>query len=248
MQANTIEEVIQELDNIINKAETDNSRLGYFAALYRKVTVEIKKGIEDDVFEDGPRMERFDVIFANRYLKAYEQHQKGEHPSECWALAFAATSSWRPLVSQHLLLGINAHINLDLGIAAAQTSPGDELPALENDFNTINDILGRLVGVVESDLAEVWPMFGIVIRALCGLDKKLIRFSMDKARQFAWDFAVRLAPLDQAAQQKEIDDVDPKVQLLGIVIWHPGVILSTINLMIRLCERGSVAQIIGYLK
>lgn len=52
---------------------------------------------------------------------------------------------WRPLILQHLLLGINAHINLDLGIAAAQTSPGDDLPDLRNDFVEINRVLVRQV-------------------------------------------------------------------------------------------------------
>ena len=31
---------------------------------------------------------------------------------------------------QHLLIGMNAHISLDLGIAAARTAPGEALPVL----------------------------------------------------------------------------------------------------------------------
>ena len=87
--------------------------------MYRRVTAEVKRRIEAGEFDDGPRMERFDVLFARRYLDAWAQHERGEVPTGVWALAFAAGERWRPVVLQHLLLGMNAHINLDLGIVAA---------------------------------------------------------------------------------------------------------------------------------
>src|SRR3712207_8653052 len=55
-----------------------------------------------------------------------------------------------PLVVQHLILGMNAHINLDLGVAAATVAPTpEELQSLKPDFMTINALLGRLFAVVE---------------------------------------------------------------------------------------------------
>jgi len=45
MQAKNIDEVIQQLDNIIDWTLSDKNRLGYFAGLYRKVTLEVKEGI-----------------------------------------------------------------------------------------------------------------------------------------------------------------------------------------------------------
>jgi hypothetical protein len=43
MQARNIYEVIQQLDDIIDWALSKKSRLGYFAALYRKVTLKVKE-------------------------------------------------------------------------------------------------------------------------------------------------------------------------------------------------------------
>jgi hypothetical protein len=43
---------------------------------------------------------------------------------------------------------MNAHINLDLGIAAAQVAPGPALPALHTDFLCINAILASVVATV----------------------------------------------------------------------------------------------------
>jgi hypothetical protein len=48
MQAKTIDEVIEALDAIIETAKKDNSAIGYFPALYRKVTKRVKEGIEKD--------------------------------------------------------------------------------------------------------------------------------------------------------------------------------------------------------
>jgi hypothetical protein len=36
------------------------------------VTKKVKNGIENNLFDDGPRMEKLDVIFAKRYIDAYK--------------------------------------------------------------------------------------------------------------------------------------------------------------------------------
>ena len=69
----TIDEVIIRLDEIIEDAITEESRLGYFAALYNRVTIAIREGIRDDAFDDNQSMERLDIAFANRYIEAYDR-------------------------------------------------------------------------------------------------------------------------------------------------------------------------------
>ena len=193
MSATTIDEVIAKLDEIISFSKVHKSRVGYFAALYRKVTVAVKAGVQAGDFEDGPRMEKLDVIFANRYLDAYDAYIGGGNVSSSWRLAFQATSKWRPIVLQHLLAGMNAHINLDLGIAAAQCSPSSALPGLEADFNKINSLLSSLVGGVKNELAQIWPPLKWLDWLAGTADDRLIDFSMDLARKQAWKFAQTLA-------------------------------------------------------
>src|SRR6187549_599282 len=145
MSCVTIAEIIERLTAITTWARQTNSRLGFFPALYRTVTIEVQRGIKEGRFQDPVRMERLDVIFARRYLDAFDAHQRGEPVTRSWRLAFDATGRWRPIILQHLLLGMNAHINLDLGIAAATVAPGASLAALRHDFNEINDILQGLM-------------------------------------------------------------------------------------------------------
>ena len=77
----------------------------------------MKDGINNKDFEDGVRMERLDVTFANRYLDAFYSWIAGKQITNSWKIAFDSVAQSKSLVIQHLLLGMNAHINLDLGIA-----------------------------------------------------------------------------------------------------------------------------------
>jgi len=141
---NTIDEVIRELDAIIAKTQQNDNPLGYFAALYRKVTIKVKEGIEAHYFEDGSRMEQLDVVFASRYINAYHAQEKEEPVTKSWKLAFEKGKKYWPTALQHLLVGMNAHINLDLGIAAAEISNGHDIKQLKGDFDKINTILSEL--------------------------------------------------------------------------------------------------------
>ncbi|MEZ4612614.1 MAG: DUF5995 family protein [Caldilineaceae bacterium] len=247
VDAGTIDDVIAQLDDVIDRAVAAESRLGYFAALYRQVTVAVKHGIETGFFADPARMERLDVIFARRYLDALAQWRAHAEPSGCWAFAFARAASRRPTVLQHLLLGMNAHINLDLGIAAAQTAPGDQLSALYDDFCRINAILADLTGNVQTALTEVWPGLGILLTFVRRSDDVIVNFSMTRAREAAWRVAQQLAPLDDAHQHAVIATLDQQVVARARLIDRPGFTLATALAAIRLRERGSVAEIIAAL-
>ena len=155
-QTVTIDQVIDQLTEIIDWSRKTKSRLGYFAVLYRKVTIKVKDGIAENFFDDGERMERLDVIFANRYLAAIDAYRNNTQPTNCWIYSFQIAKQRWPIVLQHLLLGMNAHINLDLGIAAARTVPSTALSSLHDDFNRINEILTELVGDVQDDLVQIW--------------------------------------------------------------------------------------------
>ncbi len=248
-QAKTVDEVIHRLTQIVEDAKAKESRLGYFAVLYREVTIAVKQRIDEgNYFDDNARMEKFDVIFANRYLAAYDQMQSGSKPTRCWDYAFQVSQQWWPITLQHLLLGINAHINLDLGIAAVETVGPQGLPALQADFIQINDLLADLVGDVKEKLASVWPPLRWLNRYLGDVETGVINFSMTKARDAAWSLAQELAAIDQNDRDQVISRRDNETLGLGHVIRNPGFVLGLVTKTVRLGERGSVAQIITVLE
>lgn len=243
----TIDQVIERLNEIADEAKANRSRLGYFPALYRKVTRRVKEGIEEGFFDDGVRMERLAVTFARRYLDAFDAYRSGGTPTQSWGFAFDVAGQWWPIVLQHLLLGMNAHINLDLGIAAARTAPHEQLPGLQNDFNKINEILASLVQGVLDELAEIWIVLRLLNRYLGSVETSLINFSMEKARDHAWTVAERLAPLTEAEQAPEIEQLDGDVLKLARLVRYPGRVGGAVIKIIRLGERGTVPKIIDIL-
>ncbi len=246
--ATSIDEVIAQLGDVIDRSLAERSRLGLFATLYRKVTIKVKEGIAAGRFDDGPRMERLDVTFANRYLEALARLRRGEAPTPCWALSFEAAATWPPIILQHLLLGMNAHINFDLGIAAATTCPRDELPSLKHDFNEINVILAGLVGQVQSEIDRVSPWIKILDHVDPEADQAIVNFSMEKARQAAWRAAERLAPVPPGRWEPQLATLDLEVTLLGRLVRRPiGKLINLGLFVIRSRESSDVKKIIDVL-
>lgn len=247
-QAQSIDEVIVILKNIIAENKKEASPLAYFAVLYCRVTEKVKEGIEQGIFQDNPRMEKLDVIFANRYIEAYYVYKNGGSPSACWEVAFKDSNNYWLIVLQHLLLGMNAHINLDLGIAAAQVCPKEEIHGLESDFNKINEILASLVGNVEKALSDIWPTLKWILTKTQNVDNFLVDFSMQTAREGAWKFAVKLAQLDASSFEKELKERDLSVTEITKIITNQNIFVQAILKFIRLFERGTVDQKITLLE
>jgi hypothetical protein len=245
MPARTIDEVLDQLDTIIAISKREAHVGGYFAALYRRVTAGVKTGIAEGRFEDGARMEQLDVCFANRYIEAWEQHRRGDSPTTAWLYAFRIADAKRGLILQHLLLGMNAHINLDLAIAAAQTAPGVAYPKMERDFMAINALLGALFDDTEYALTQAFPP----LRLIRLLNRKpmaeaVSNFSITKARQAAWEAGKQLSVLPAPQQLAEINALDQRTTTLAGMIYNGAYDLTTLYKTIRLAEKAEVAAVI----
>ncbi|MDP8931968.1 MAG: DUF5995 family protein [Actinomycetota bacterium] len=217
-----IDGVLAALDAIVADGVRRSSRVGYFAAMYRKVTAKVKQGITEGFFDDAQRMERLDVSFANRYLVALEQYQRGRRPTRSWRTAFEAAERSSPILLQHLLLGINAHINLDLGIVAAEVAPADHLGGLRRDFDRINEILASMIEQVQREVGGISPWLGLLDVLGGRSDEEVVRFSVEVARTEAWRFATELAALARDDWGGPIGARDARVSRLARVVLRPG--------------------------
>lgn len=247
MQVNSVAEILVQLEEIIDWSRAHRSRNGYFAALYRQMSIRVVRGIEDSVFEDGPRMERITVAFANRYFDAWDRHQAGQPVTRSWQRAFDAATRWWPIVTQHLLLGVNAHINLDLGIAVAASVPRETLDAARSDFDRINELLARLIDETQRKLAQIWRCYRFFDWATGRTDEQLIYFSLRKARNHAWDAAKRLAVCSDEERPAAEEELDRNVERLGRQIIRPGLAVGAALAAVRLAERASVDEVLSIL-
>ncbi len=236
----TIEDVLVRMDQIVEECKKQQSRIGYFAILYRQVTRRVRDGILAGEFEDNPRMEVLDVLFAKRFIDAYELWKAGQKPTESWRLAFEASKNSGHLVLQHLFLGINAHINLDLGIAASETMAGKDINGIKGDFDKINSVLAELVDGVKANIGVISPIFGLVIPLAKGKDELLLNFSIQLARDGAWKYAGEYH--SDSDKEFQIQDRDKNISILAKKLINPGKLLGFLIKIVAFAEWKSVSE------
>lgn len=247
MQARDYQDVVAITQDIIDQSRRDNDRVGYFAALYARVTSRIQQSIDAGEFDDGARMDRMITTFANRYFAALTAYRAGEKASGPWQITFEMTERWNPTLLQHLLLAMNAHINFDLGIAAATVAPGDQLATFQQDFDRINDVLDSLMTIVEDEFGKIWPIIITLDKLLRGEELHFLYFDMGLARREAWNVATTLAPLTPEEQAPLIAKLDGRVSFIGRVIARPIFPINAVMLLMRVTDRNTVAQVIDIL-
>jgi hypothetical protein len=244
-----IDQFLADLDQIIDDLRRAESRIGFFAAIYRQVTLRIQQGIEADEFEDGPRMDHLDAIFAKRYIDAIAAWKSKGQLTRSWRISFdAAEARDRRLILQHLLLGMNGHINLDLGVAAAEVAPGDSIDGLKRDFDHINVMLNEMFDSAQKAIGKHSPMMQILDQVSGAVGDQILGFSFPVARFAAWMNALVLARQSGNEKESTIDMMDRRTALAALPIVDPGgVVGKSIESTIVLAETQDVVTVIDTL-
>lgn len=233
MRAANIDDVVTLLDEITTQARAAGTRDGYFSALYAQVT----RAVRDATFDDTAWVRALDVAFANRYFDARDRWLAGTSTPRSWQVAFAATARPDLCVLQHLLLGMNAHINYDLGPAAASFTSAAELPGRHADFERVNDVLGALLPKVQAALDRYSPMLDVVDRLGARSDEAIAGFSMGVAREEAWFSAQDEVVAPDRARFE--DRLDRRVAVLARTLADPGLPFGPAFQLVRAMEKPS---------
>jgi hypothetical protein len=187
--ARSIEEVVQVM-TAIDEDLPDDDGLKWFNRLYLRVTVDVRKAVEEATFRDPAFLAALDVIFANLYFAALSADQDGGP---------GAPAAWRPLLDtrnqrgiariQFALAGMNAHINRDLpeGIVETFTALGGNPltdRARRQDFDSINALLERVEQEVRTDFSV--GIVGVIDELGHDVDDAVAMWKVRSARAAAW--------------------------------------------------------------
>lgn len=169
---------------------------GVFASAYLHITREIGRRIDSQSFRNAEWTARYLICFGNLYRKALLLYEEGDNERipKPWRIAFDAARDGRGLIIQHLTLGINAHINHDLPLALVEAGIDPSRSDKYADHTAVNDVLEAATQGLKSTVADTYaPVLHRFDRMFGRLDDEITNFSIPKAREHAWNFAVALS-------------------------------------------------------
>lgn len=218
------------LDALRTRALAATDGAGYFPAMYARVTQRVIDDIGAGRFDDGARMARFVETFAGRYLDACADPAGA---AKCWRGSFDVAADGGLLVVQHLLLGINAHVNFDLPQTVVEAAGPGPLAPIRADFLAVNDILASVYDELLGDLDRVTRWVNVAANIGGG---QLFNFSLRTARDTAWATATRLHAASPGGRAAEVGALDELVAVLAYLLTRPVWFVRPIVAVLRHLE------------
>lgn len=210
--------VLNNMHRHAQQWEAARDRRSVFLGCYALMTGNMLEALEAGRFADGDWVERLLRRFAEYYFDAlalYEARQP--QTPRVWQLAHNTALRDNVMTVQHLLIGVNAHINYDLVFAVAELlSPDWDSLTVEQrqqrraDYDLVNAIIGETIDRVQDQILEVRsPWLDIVDKLLGPVDEWLVSEIISRWRDEVWQNAIRcvetLAPDERAALREHIE-------------------------------------------
>jgi hypothetical protein len=200
----TTAEVATSLEAVEAYCLPRRDRRGIFCTAYLRITSALEAELETAGFRDPDWVARYLVCFANLYRRALLAYEVGDRPAvpKAWRIAFDAARDGTGLVIQHLVLGINAHINHDLAVALGAVGIDPDRATRYADHTRVNEVLGRATAELKESVGTMYaPLLNRLDRVAGSLDDQLTAFSIPKARDHAWTFAVAITGSRSGAER-----------------------------------------------
>lgn len=201
-----IERSFESVDDTLCGLETLEARLrergdrrAVFLTVYSRMTRAIRANIERERFADPAWMCRYTVSFADYYRRAFlafERGRLGAVPAP-WRIAFDTAVRGEGLVVQDAFLGINAHINYDLGLTLVDVGLDPDRAGKRRDHRAVNRVLRRLVDAQQDALVDIYaPGIADVDATFSRFDETFALLGMTEGREQAWRVAVVVTDVD----------------------------------------------------
>ena len=234
------------MEELLGVLESTRDPGRFFLGTYLRTTRAVGAALDRGAFEDPDWVAAWDVDFADLYLDALEAHREdADSVAAPWRLAFGARSGLPP--EAHVLLGMNAHINLDLPQSLIRMIPPEDFasPALldrrRRDHERIDEVLASRVAEEDVALQGAGGRRTRLDRLLAPANRQASRLFLRESRRKVWAntrelhtarlqgpaaYAERLADLEEASAARVRDLLRPGPVLLRLAVRGFGVTLD----------------------
>jgi hypothetical protein len=242
MAFQTLDDVVSGLGAWEVRFREQRDRRCIFLTLYGVVSSEMRERVRHRAFADPDWVHRYAVAFANLYRVALEEYDAGRpgNVPKAWRLCFDAARHGHGLVLQDMFLGVNAHVNNDLPAALASVTIDPDRQARYADHAAVNAVLGAVTERATARLAELYAP-GLTAMDDCAgqLDEMLSLFSLEVARESAWEGAVSLTNARTAAERTLVSTlIGSRAAVLARLLLAPAMNPVAMRACSRL-EQGS---------
>lgn len=198
---------LTRMDDLAAEWQVAEDGRATFLACYRLMTGSMVAAVGERGFADPEWVDRLLVSFAEYYFAALAAYDRDPAAAPAaWRLAHDSCRE-RRWELQRLLLGINAHINVDLpltveellapeweGLSAAQRE------ARRRDYLAVNGIIAATVDAVQDTVLEpAVPILALADVLLGPAEEFLMSRMLEQWRESAWENAVALVEAPDAA-------------------------------------------------
>lgn len=247
----TVDEVAVALERVEACCLDVQDRRGVFATAYLAITRAIQAEILAGGFHDPVWVARYLVCFGNLYRRALLAWVSSDPNSlpKSWHLAFEAARAGTGFVIQHLLLGINAHINHDLAVALDEVGIDPARTAKYEDHARVNEVLEVATAALKAEVSGKYAPILERLDWIAGrLDDDVMRFSIPKARDHAWSCAVSLGGAKSEAERAVLlRALDEQAAVIARLILAPPTRHPVLVRTVKAAERvdGLVRRLFG---
>lgn len=238
-----VADLLLRMEHELAELEGSGDPARFFLGTYLRTTRAVSDALDNGTFEDPDWVAELDVVFAGLYLDALAAHRRDPASAPAtWRRAFAADPSLAP--EAHVLLGVHAHINVDLPQALISTIPAEDFAdsvrctKRRRDHGRIDRVLASRVAAEDLALERAGGHRSPLDRLIKPLNRTAVRRFLREARKTVWaNTAVlhrarddgqaclerRVAELDLAGAERVGELLRPGPVLLRLAIHGFGV-------------------------
>ncbi len=206
------DDVIERMQAQIDTWEAQGDRRAIFLTCYTMMTRNMLAAVERGEFADPVWVGRLLDHFAEYYFVALEGYEARAAIPGPWRLAFEAAGEPGWNVIQHLLLGVNAHINYDLVLATCDlldpewaAMPESQRASRYQDYCLVNTIIAQTIDAVQDQVLERYsPGLDWIDRGLGRLDEWMIARLVSSWREEVWKHTLRRVETPLAAGREAL--------------------------------------------